>query len=189
MNLTDDFSYLIGTIRTDHRGWRYVVDSVKFKRGGRFSSDSLAFDGRCIEDKPSGVTTNSTTFDAYCYEMFYDVNALAEALRTEEEEATVTDNQPETPKHFVTLTKGQYQALAKFTSGDPKYQTDKLKSLRVELDRAQYNGRKARYEVRFSSRDLESAAYVLRVHALRNGVRHINRLMREYGHLMDSASV
>lgn len=91
-------------------------------------------------------------------------------------------------QHFVKLTKGQYEALVRLTSGDPELQTDKLKSLRQELDYAQYNARKGRYEVRFSQGDLESAAYVLKVHALRNGAAYYRRLMREYGALMGQAS-
>lgn len=92
-------------------------------------------------------------------------------------------------KHPVILTEGQYTALDRLTSGNPEYQTDRTKSLRRELDRVMYQGRGRRYHVRFTSQDLESAVYVLQARSLRNGRLHLNRLLRDYKHLMGSFGV
>lgn len=96
-----------------------------------------------------------------------------------------TDESP--VKHYITLTKAQYEALVRLTSGDPELQTDRTKSLREELDYAQV-GSSNRYHVRFTSQNLDTAAYVLQVHGLRNGNACYNRLIREYGHLMGPTS-
>ena len=87
-------------------------------------------------------------------------------------------------KHFITLTRGQYKTLRKLTDGSLEYQTELIRSLRTELSRSLYAVRRSQYHVRFTCTDLETAAYVLRVHALRHGNGLFNRLMRDYGYLL-----
>lgn len=91
-----------------------------------------------------------------------------------------------TNPHSITLTPTQYRVLKRYTSGDPELQTDRTRSLKTELDRAQ-RGR-SRYHVSFTSENLISARYMLEVHALRNSSAPLNLFDREYAHLMDRAS-
>jgi hypothetical protein len=182
MNLTDDFSHLIGTIRTDSRGWRYRVESVKYRQGSRFASDSLTFEGRCIDDNPAGTAPNATTYGAYCYEIFYTTEALEDALRTKEEETTeipVTQDS----KHFVKLTRSQFKALQRLTAGPADLQTERTRSLVKNLELWQLD-RSGRYHVMLTTQDLGSVRYIFGVYALRNGTACLYRFMREYGLLV-----